>query len=190
MAGRTILCRSAGSESRVGRAIPVRSTVVGLLLFFALSIGTAPLAHASTYVVNSFDDDPDAVINDDVCETYLTGGICTLRAAILQANTHSNGSQPDRIEFNLFGIVGQVQTIQPLTPLPPITDPVVINGWSQRGPTYTGPPLVELDGSQAGSSSHGLRIRANNTMIQGLIVNRFGQNGIAVETGSGVVIRG
>lgn len=155
-----------------------------------LWVGTASAADAATFVVNQGGDAADVSPGNGICETVAGTGTCTLRAAIQEANALPNGPGPDRIDFNLFGIVGQPRTISPTSALPTITDPLTINGWSQGGTGYVGPPLVELDGSGAGPTTIGLRIRASNTTVQGLIVNRFGSTGISIDAGDGAWIRG
>src|SRR5436305_357762 len=52
----------------------------------------------------------------------------SLRQAILDAN---NSTGTDTISFNIGG--GGVHTIAPVTPLPQITDPVVVDGFTQPG---------------------------------------------------------
>ena len=44
-----------------------------------------------------------------------------------------------------------MQTIAPLSALPAITNPVLIDGFSQPG--YGGTPLIEINGSQAGAAT-------------------------------------
>src|SRR5262245_41983296 len=56
-------------------------------------------------------------------------GAGSLRQAILSANSSTN--VPDAINFNIAG-AGPF-TISPVTPLPAVTDPVVIDGYSQSG---------------------------------------------------------
>jgi CSLREA domain-containing protein len=56
-------------------------------------------------------------------------GACSLREAILSANLSAN--VPDAINFNITG--AGPHTISPLTPLPAITDPLVIDGYTQPG---------------------------------------------------------
>src|SRR5436305_7946305 len=60
-------------------------------------------------------------------------GAGSLRAAINNANAQPNISaeQPDVIAFNIPG--AGVHRIAPLTDLPAITDPVVIDGYTQPG---------------------------------------------------------
>ena len=71
-----------------------------------------------------------------------------------------------------FAVPGAgVQVISPLSPLPVIVNPVLIDGFSQPG--YSGTPLIELSGSQAGASS-GLTITGPDTTIRGLDLASFG----------------
>lgn len=85
--------------------------------------------------------------------------------------------------------------IQPTVALPAITEPVILNGYTQSGTSRnSGGPLegldtvlrIELDGSQAGSTP-GLTIRSGNSTVKGLVINRFQQESILV-TSPGVSI--
>lgn len=109
-------------------------------------------------------------------------GAGSLRQAILDANATPG---TDTITFAIAP-QGSQQTIQPLSALPVLTDPVIIDGWSQGGAGYTSPPLIEINGSQAGSSVAGLAISAGNSTVRGLVINDFlGTNasGIRLQTG-------
>ena len=75
-------------------------------------------------------------------------GLGTLRQALMDANANPG---LDTIQFSL-----SCQTITPLTPLPSITDPVVIDGWTQPG--FANKPLIELNGASAGTNANGLII--------------------------------
>src|ERR1039457_4729828 len=73
-------------------------------------------------------------------------GAGSLRQAILDANATSG------LDTIIFQIPGSgVHTIVLLAALPAITDPVVIDGTTQPG--YAGTPLIELNGTSAGSSA-------------------------------------
>jgi parallel beta-helix repeat protein len=118
----------------------------------------------------------------------------SLRDAIIYSNAHPG---KDTIAFNIPG--AGVHTISPLTQLPTITDPVVIDGYSQPGasPNTNGPGLgdnaalqIELDGSLAGSASSGLLVSAGGSTIQGLVVNRFAYFGIVLNTAGGNIVAG
>lgn len=108
----------------------------------------------------------------------------SLRKAILDSN---GGIFIDTIKFAIPG--AGVHTITPPAPLPNITDPVTIDGWSQGGAGYTGPPLIELNGASAGASN-GLTITAGNSTVQGLVINRFSGDGIRLQTNGGSTIQG
>ncbi|MGA2255010.1 MAG: Ig-like domain repeat protein [Thermoguttaceae bacterium] len=130
-------------------------------------------------------------------------GAGSLRDAITQINAdtnhalYSSPSNPsvDEIDFNItaasdtgggFNPATGVATITPQSPLPTITDAVTIDGWSQPG--FAGTPLIEIDGSQAGSD--GLVITAGNTTVRGLVINSFAGNGVDFYTQGGDVLEG
>jgi CSLREA domain-containing protein len=139
---------------------------------------TAPM---TTFVVNSTGDRDDSNLTDGVCDDGT--GNCTLRAAIEQANSSAGA---DVITFNIPGM--GVHTITPASPLPTITGPVVLDGTSQPG--YAGTPLIELDGSMAGSFVNGLMISAGNSAVRGLAINRFAGDGIQLTTTGGTSVVG
>src|SRR4028118_1814416 len=130
---------------------------------------------AARITVNSTDD-------SNIRDTVLT-----LREAILVANgtlnvaltvaeqaqingTVGTGADRDTIAFNI-GAIGYQQLIQPLSALPPISDPAIVDGWSQGGAGYNGLPLVEISGP--GISIVGLDITAGNSIVRGLAINKF-----------------
>lgn len=140
-----------------------------------------------TFIVNTTSDANDGECN----QTH-----CSLREAIIAAN--SAPSQPDRIEFNIPG--GGQHTIAPTSSLPAITDPVVIDGYTQPGATpntaaaNTSAPLdtqlrIELDGTNATAGANGLVIFTSNSVVRGLAINRFIKNS-ASNTGNGIYIIG
>jgi hypothetical protein len=92
------------------------------------------------------------------------GGPGSLRSAIEQANL-SPGA--DLITFNI--LPAGAKTIQPATPLPSIFEAVTIDGTTQPG--FTGTPIIELDGSAAGSAD-GLDLY-DGSVIRSLAINRW-----------------
>ena len=167
-------------EGWIPRALLVLAVLAIMGVLFA--VGARP-AHATTYIVNSTADPG-------------TGGCtpteCTLREAITDANDRAGA---DTIEFNIPGT--GVQTITPTTLLPAITSPVLINGYTQPGASMntlaTGNNAVlqvQLSGQNQGTTvpdtdtDGGLRIRAANSTVQGLIINGWRQHGIDIR-GSG-----
>lgn len=107
----------------------------------------------------------------------------SLRQALLDANG-SPGA--DIIELNIGG--GGHQTIQPLSALPKITEPVTIDGTTQAG--YAGTPIIELDGTLAGDGVNGLKIAAADSVVRGLVINRFSGNGIVLDGSVNCAIEG
>ena len=143
--------------------------------------GTSQEVSAATTVliVDSTGDGGDNNPGDGVCDDGT--GNCTLRAAIEETNTISG---TETIKFDIPG--PGPHAIQPTSSLPPITDPVVIDGTTE--PDFVGTPIVELDGSMAGSCD-GLRITAGNSTIRGLVISRF-NHGIRLETHGSNMIEG
>ena len=134
---------------------------------------------ATTFTVDSTGDGGDADTSDGVCDDG--SGHCTLRAAIQEVN------QVDAsiIEFNIPG--GGTQTIQPGSALPTVTKKVFIDGFSQPG-AGSGSLRIQLDGTNAGTSTDGLTISGTNTRVRGLVINRFGGNGVVLQGSSGQLI--
>jgi hypothetical protein len=122
----------------------------------------------------------------------LDSGVGSLRWAIEEANSTPGH---DDIEFDIPG--SGPHTIQPLTALPAISDAVTINGYTQSGASRNTLPVgnnavlqIELDGSLAGSGSHGLFISGGNTTLRGLVINRFDGHPIWMETSGNNIIEG
>jgi parallel beta-helix repeat protein len=111
-----------------------------------------------------------------VVTTVADTGAGSLRDALSQANRTSD---TDVIQFN---IGTGAKTIQPLSQLPFIKYPVIINASTQPG--FTDRPLIELRGDRAGTNAYGLNIGAGNSVVRGLVINRFEQAGILI-TGKG-----
>jgi CSLREA domain-containing protein len=129
--------------------------------------GTAAVDVDIVFAVNSADD-----IDDAMCDVTH----CSFREALNAANANPG---IDMIGFSIPG--AGPHTIRPASALPTITDPVVIDGTTE--PDFAGTPIVELDGSSAGSVQ-GLDITAANSTIRGLVINRFERNGVQI-TGAG-----
>jgi len=125
-------------------------------------------------------------------------GTGSLRQAIESANLDYG---LDIIAFNIQAWGRQrglsPHTIQPLTPLPHITDPVIIDGYTQPGaaPATDDTPatlLIELDGINVIGLhwDSGLNIGARNSTVRGLVINRFGDVGIHIQDQRGNIIEG
>jgi CSLREA domain-containing protein len=168
-----------------------------VLLLTALGAALSPFAiddrpahAATTFTVNSTADDFDGDIADGVCEAFVFGdpGRCTLRAAIEQANATAGA---DTINFNIPDdptVPGnEVKTITPASALSKITEAVTINGYSQPGASPNTKAvgddanlLVELDGHNGGWN--GLKITDSNSLVKGLVINDFSQDGVLLSS--------
>ena len=129
----------------------------------------------TTFTVESTGDGADSNTGDGVCDDG--NGNCTLRAAIQEAN-RVDGST---IEFNISG--SGTRTIQPASALPTISRTVFIDGFSQSSASSTN-YRIELDGTNAGTNANGLTMSGTESWVRGLVINRFGGNGIVLQ-GSG-----
>jgi hypothetical protein len=133
----------------------------------------APLAAAgATITVTSASD------------TVATDGAVTLREAILSVNAGASVNADvvpvgaygaaDAIHFAIPGT--GVRTISPASPLPQIAVSVELDATTQPG--FSGPPRIELDGSNAGAATDGLQIVVGAVTVRGFVIKRFGGNGV------------
>lgn len=109
-------------------------------------------------------------------------GAGSLRQAITDANVSSN------VDTICFSIGSGPRTISPTSALPAVTQPAEIDGTTQPG--FTDAPLIEINGLGVGGTSPGIWVTAGDTLIKGLIVNRFGGNGIILTNNGGNTIKG
>ena len=169
---------------------------------FSFPAGTAFLA--GDKVVATATDELDAVggvavtgstsefssaVEADPCTLIVTTtsdvGAGSLREAINCAN-----SMPG-LDTISFSIGTGLQTINVLSPLPTVTDKVIIDGTTQPGfNALTCVPIIQLNGSGAGLTANGLRINAGNSVVRGLVINRFSQSGIRLSVNGSNVVAG
>jgi len=87
--------------------------------------------------------------------------------------------------FNISG--SGAHTITPASALPTITAAsTTIDGTTQPG--YTGAPLIEINGANAGSTP-GIIVSASGVTIKGLVVNRFNSDGIYLAAGGNTTVQ-
>jgi len=123
--------------------------------------------------------------------TTADAGPGSLRQAILDSNSVPGG---DLIQFAIPGM--GLHTIQPLSALPEVSDSVRIDGYSQPGSSPNTLAVgddavlqIELDGSRAGAAS-GLVITAGGSVVRGLVIDRFGLEGITLRNLGANVVEG
>ena len=117
----------------------------------------------------------DRVVGHLIVTTANDDGIGSLRQAITCANFMTG---TDTITFDIPG--PGVHTIDLASALPTITDPVIIDGYTQPGASpntqSTGDDavlLIELDGASSKTVRDGLDITAGNSVVRGLVIHRF-----------------
>jgi CSLREA domain-containing protein len=142
----------------------------------AISFFAASAAMGSTYVVNDLGDASDAVPGDDACAT--AGAVCTLRAAIEEANAHAG---PDVINFSVAG------TISPATDLPLITQQTTIDGTTAPG--YAGVPVVIVDGITMGGVGFDFDLGSSGSLLDGIHVMGFVDVGVQIDSDNVTVRR-
>ncbi len=127
------------------------------------------------------------VLNPTEVTNVTDNGYGSLRYALVYAN--STLDVKETITFNIPG-TGPF-TIKPETELPSITDPVVIDGYSQPGTSADNSMLlIEIDGTDAGEGSAGLAISGGRSTVKGLIINRFNGSGVVITTSGENLITG
>ncbi len=217
--------RSSWDRQRLRKA-PRRWSAFALALAVMGVLATvlaSPALASHLFIVNNSADSSDSMcVHRDFRDGNgnKTNG-CTLREAIYAANNTENFAGRDVIRFNITEDVDPRVVKKIVVPgggLPAITDPVIIDGYSQPGASRNtleqgnnANLLIELNGAgQDGyaANAHGLVIDSGGsgdprmdgmggTVVTGLIINGFGNrtfggptSGILVQGGSQTVIDG
>src|SRR5437899_624476 len=158
-------------------------SALGLATLFALRSAAA----ADFVVLNTNDSGPGS-----------------LRQAILDANAAPGA---DRIIFNIPGNGVQVISVSTQTALPPITDTLVIDGYTQPGAKPNALTagddaviLIQLDGDGqfANAPRAGFTIQTSQCVIRGLAITNFNRDydpgnfsvGIQISSGLGNAVEG
>jgi hypothetical protein len=124
----------------------------------------------------------DATDDDGTSSGRLQQG--SLRQVLINSNAITGTQTAD------FSIGSGAVTITPTSAFPTITDAVVLDATTQEG--FTGSPLVELNGTSAGSGAIGLSLNsgASGSTIRGFVINRFGLHLIQLAGSDNNVVAG
>ncbi|MBS1794985.1 MAG: right-handed parallel beta-helix repeat-containing protein [Acidobacteria bacterium] len=160
------------------------ATVAGFAYFGQFVTATAT-RNAAPLDTSEFSAPVAAQLTTFTVTNTNNSGAGSLRQAIIDANA---AADPNVIEFAITPINTAVKTISPTSALPTIVNPVAINGSSQSF-AACGIPKVELDGTNAGPSADGLFVTADNVLVQGLAINRFGGDGITLSTSNNSTLK-
>ena len=126
-----------------------------------------------------------------VVTNTFDSGIGSLRGEIGQSN--GSGPGPNTIDFDIpttdpgYNAGTGVWTIAVQSALPGIAVPVTIDGTSQTG--FSSTPVIDLDGTSAGTGVNGLALAAGSSgsQIVGLTIENFNNAGIDVASGSNTI---
>ena len=182
------------------------ATAVSTATSTATSVSTATLAPTLTRTPTALP--PTSTSNPTHTSTAIATATQTIAPSFVVTNTNDSGPGSLRqaitnantvpglntITFNIPG--PGVHKIAPLTNLPGMTDPVVIDGFSQPGSSQVARPgvqlilLVELSGENLGAGADGLAITAGSSTVRGLVINRFSNRGIVISSQGGNSIYG
>jgi hypothetical protein len=143
-------------------------TVLAMVAAALLLTATLSYAAGTTFTVDSTLDASDVIQADNICDADVSSArVCTLRAAIEEANSNNDPAVVDRIDFDIPG--PGVHTISPGSALPTITEPVIVDGYTQPGASPNTKAVgndaalkIELNGTNA-PSADGLRIADADT---------------------------
>ncbi len=182
---------------------------------------SAVITLPETFTVNTTGSQSDTT-PDGTCDSTTNPATvhCTLMEAIQEANANNNGLVANTIAFNIpidddpaeltnrCNTTTKVCTIYAAAPLP-IIEPVIIDGYTQgdatsdttddaKENTLTQPGKtnavlkIELSGEFSSTGTDGLIINAPNSVIRGLVINRFdpGASGILLQDTKGNRIEG
>ena len=94
----------------------------------------------------------------------------------------SNGSAVPGLRASNNYFVSGIATIAPQSSTAAATSTIVLDATKQPG--FTGTPIIELDGTNAGTEGGITLFSASNSVVRGFIVNRFNKSGIGLGLGS------
>jgi CSLREA domain-containing protein len=167
--------RGATFARRSTQVVVAGALIATSLLTIAVSRHVS--AVGTTFTVNSTGDAPDASSSDGVCAT--AGNVCTLRAAISQANARTGH---DTIVFAIPG--SGPHRLTPASNYPIVNDPagVTIDGYTQPGArvntaTHGSNAVIKIELQGTGPAGiDGLYFQSPYNVVRGLAVFDFGRH--------------
>ena len=184
---------------------------------FSRRLAAEPLEDRRMLAVLTVNTDLDSTTPDEVLtlreavllvndggDSIAALGRALTAGELAQIDTTEPFGTNDTIEFNIPGagphtiLVGNIPDGNNGA-LPNITEPVVIDGYTQPGASPNTSSIsssinaslqIVLDGSATGAAANGLTITAGDSTVTGLVIHSFGDDGIEVITNSGNTIRG
>lgn len=156
------------------RAVALVLAAIIMAVFSTQATPDVAVANHSFFIVNSTGDAGDAAPGDGACKTSVS--VCTLRAAIQEANVHA-GNDTIVIDASL----GASPVILPLSALPNISQSLTLNGLALGG------TRTEIKGGAAGAGADGLRLFGGSSVISNVVINRFNGSGVLITGGVNVV---
>ena len=164
----------------LGTLSPNTSATVTIVVRLAT---TGPVSNLATAISTS----PDIVpANNSATVDYLIPHVFTVRntnnqgqGSLFQAILYADADKAfEGVDSIVFVIGAGTQTIRPIAQLPLITHPVNLDASSPS--TYPTRTFIELDGTNAGTGTHGLVVAAPFSTIRRITINRFGGTGIVL----------
>ena len=83
----------------------------------------------------------------------------------------SNGTPSAGLRSSINYLSGGVATISPAGALPVISTVLVLD--AQKQPGWSSAPIIELNGTNAGSGARGLDLSGGSSVVRGFVINRF-----------------
>jgi CSLREA domain-containing protein len=149
---------------------PVRGWIVAVVVGLLMLTAFAPAALAETFTVDGVGDAPDAAI-DGTCDS--DGGapvVCTLRAAIQEANDETFNAGADVIDFSAAFNRELADTIVLGSALPTISTEIDIDGGNCPLSALAPGPCVGVGYAAGPPTMLAFVVAADNVSIEGLAV--------------------
>ena len=137
------------------------------------AVVSATSARAATFTVNDLGDLPDATPGDAICAT--AGAVCTLRAAIMEANAFAG---IDNVGFSVAGTIPILSTFT-------VTDRVFIS--ASTAPGYATAPVVIVENAGGATVGFDFAPGSGASQLTALEIRGFGTAAVRLVS-AGVVL--